>query len=202
VKIMTTRHNQAGFTILEIMVVVGIIGVLSAIAVPMVGNALASFRLTGDARGVSDTVSLVKMRAASDFSRVRLFVDLLGKAYHVESLDKTVTPNHWTTEGGTTSLSQNTSFSFGVVATPPPNSQAVIAQAPQCTDDLGAAIGNSACVMFNSRGVPIDSTGSPTALDAIYVTDGTAVLAVTVAATGMSRMWRTLPVSTPTWVLQ
>jgi prepilin-type N-terminal cleavage/methylation domain-containing protein len=199
---MSTRTSQSGFTMIEILIVVGIIGVVSVIAIPMVGTALANFRLTGDARGVADSISLVKMRAASDFSRARLFVDLSGLTYHVETLDKTVTPNHWTTEGGLSYLSQNTTFSFGVVATPPPNTQAVIAQAPQCTNDTGAAIGSTACVMFNSRGAPIDSTGAPTALDAVYLTDGTAVLAVTVAATGMSRLWRTPPASTPNWVLQ
>ena len=42
---------------------------------------------------------------------------------------------------------------------------------------------------------------APTGIDALYVTDGTAVYGVTVAATGMLRLWRTLPVATPTWVL-
>ena len=78
--------------------------------------------------------------------------------------------------------------------------QATIAQAAACTDDMGVPIGNTACLMFNSRGVPIDSTFAPT-VDALYVTDGTAVYGVTVVATGMIRLWHTPPVSTPTWVL-
>ena len=60
-------------------IVVGLIGVISAIAVPMFGNALANFRLSGDARSVSNAVAVAKMRAASDFSRVRLYVDLAGQ---------------------------------------------------------------------------------------------------------------------------
>ena len=79
--------------------------------------------------------------------------------------------------------------------------QAQIGQAPACTNDLGVAIANTACVMFNSRGVPIDPTGNPV-VDALYLTDGSAVYGVIVSATGMVRTWRTLPVSTPSWGLQ
>jgi Tfp pilus assembly protein FimT len=187
---------------IEMLVVVALTGVISAIAVPMIGNALANFRLTGDARSVSNATALAKMRAASNFSRVRLYVDLSARSHHLEALDKTTTPNHWTTVGGSTALSTNISFSYGVVSLPPPATQASIAQALPCTDDAGASITGTGCILFNSRGVPIDVSGAPTALDALYLTDGTAVYAVTVSATGMLRVWRTQPVSTPSWVLQ
>lgn len=197
--VKSPRSN--GFSLLEILVVVGLIAVISAIAVPMFGNALADFRLSGDARNVSNAVALSKLRAASDFSRVRLYVDLTNRTHHVESWNKTT--SSWTIEGGTTSLAAGVSFSYGIVSTPPPNTQGTIGQAPLCTDDTNMPIANTACIMFNSRGVPIGdgpsfaSTGS----DALYITDGSAVFGVTVAATGMLRMWRTLPRATPTWVL-
>jgi hypothetical protein len=54
--------------------------------------------------------------------------------------------------------------------------------------------------MFNSRGVPVDNTFAPTASDAVYVTDGSAVYGITVSATGMIRSWRTPPAASPTWV--
>jgi hypothetical protein len=56
--------------------------------------------------------------------------------------------------------------------------------------------------MFNSRGIPVDSTGAPVASGALYLTDGSAVYGVTVAATGMIRLWRTFPYATPNWVMQ
>ncbi len=195
----TAFRRESGFTIFELLVVLGVIGVISAIAVPMFGNAIANFRLSGDAHSVSNSLALAKMRAASNFSRVRLYVDVGSNSYHLESWNKT--SSQWTVEGGSTYLSNNVSFGFGTVGTPPPNTQATIAQAPQCTDNAGVAIGNTACLMFNSRGVPIDSTFSPTAVDAVYLTDGTAVYGITVAATGMIRLWRTPPVATPSWVV-
>jgi prepilin-type N-terminal cleavage/methylation domain-containing protein len=186
-----------GFTLIETMIVLGLIGVISAIAVPMFANAIAGFRLSGDARSLSNAAAVAKMRAASDFTRVRLFVDLTGRTHHIETWDKTA--SHWTPEGGTTTLSTGVSFSYGVVATAPPSTQATIGQAASCTADDGTVIAGTACIMFNSRGVAIDSTLAPTGADALYVTDGMAVYGITVASTGMLRLWRTLPTSTPTW---
>ena len=197
---MTALRRQSGFTIIETLVVVGLIGVIAAIAVPLFGNAIANFRLSGDARSVSNAAAVAKMRAASNFSRVRLYVELDTKQHHLQTWDKTAL--HWTTEGGNTALSTGVSFSYGVVTTAPPNTQTTIGQAPACTDDAGVAIGNTACIMFNSRGVPIDSLYAPTGSDALYLTDGAAVYALTIAATGMLRTWRALPVASPVWVPQ
>ena len=52
--------GENGFSILELMVVVGIIGVISAIAVPMMKNTVGNFRLSGDARGLANGVSLAR----------------------------------------------------------------------------------------------------------------------------------------------
>jgi prepilin-type N-terminal cleavage/methylation domain-containing protein len=188
-----------GFSIIEITIVVALIGVISAIAVPMFGNAIASFRLSGDARGVTNAAAVAKMRAASDFSRARIFIDLTANTHHIERWNKTT--SSWQPEGGVTALSSGVSFNFAPVTVPPPNTQASIAQAGQCIDDMSMPIANTACIMFNSRGVPIDSTFAPTGADALYLTDGSAVFGVTVAATGMLRLWRALPVAVPTWVL-
>lgn len=199
---MFRLRRDSGFTIVETLIVVGLIGVISAIAVPMFGNAIANFRVTGDARSLSNAIAVAKMRAAANFSRVRIYVDLAGRTHKLQSWSKASAVCCWVTEGGSTNLSSGVSFSYGVVGTPPPNTQSTIQQAPVCTLDDGTAIANTACVMFNSRGVPINSTFAPTNLDAMYLTDGTGVYAVTIAATGMVRSWRTQPVASPTWVLR
>src|SRR5579872_5180086 len=194
--------DSRGFSLIEILMVVAIFGIVSAIAVPQMGKLFGFYKLSGDARSLSDTVSGAKMRAAADFSQARVYVDLSGKTFQLQTWDKTNLK--WTTTGGTTALSSSVIFGFGSVGAPPSNTQPAIAQAATCTDDTGKTtpgtgnpIANTACVIFNSRGVPVDTNNAPTANDALYVTDGTAVYAVTVAATGMIRSWQTPPTSTP-----
>jgi prepilin-type N-terminal cleavage/methylation domain-containing protein len=199
-------YSERGFTLLELIVVVGFIAVISAIAVPMMKNTLGDLSLTGDARALTNAVSLAKLRAASSFSQARLFIDLSGKSYHVETWQKD--PATWITEGGIRTLSTTVTFSVGVVGTAPPFSQATIGQASACVTDAGVAIGNSACILFNSRGIPVDPAGAPPAVgaptgnDALYLTDGSAVYGLTISATGLIKLWRTNPTATPTWVLQ
>ena len=65
---MKALVRESGFTLLETLMVVAIIGVVATIAIPQLGNSIAYFRLSGDARSVSNAVALTKMRAASNFS--------------------------------------------------------------------------------------------------------------------------------------
>lgn len=184
--------------------VVGIMGVVSAFSLPLFERTVESFRLTGTARSVANAMALAKIRAASSFTRVRLYVDRSSGTHHLERLDKSVTPAHWTTDGITTSLPNGVSFGYSPVATPPTDTQPAIDQAPNCTqDDNVTAIGNTSCIVFNSRGVPVDPvTGVPINTGALYLTDGLAVFGVTVAPTGMIKLWRTSRVTTPAWVAQ
>lgn len=199
-------RDSRGFSLIELMLVVAIIGTLVAITVPMSGNAVRYLKLSGDARELSNATAVAKMRAAAKFTKSRLYVDLTGRQFYVQTFDKSTST--WTTEGGAVSLSSTVTFGFGPIATPPPDTQTTIGQAPACTTMSGSppapvAVANTACIIFNSRGIPIDdSTGSPTGLDAIYVTDNSAVYGVTVAATGFIRTWQSHYISTPTWTLQ
>jgi Tfp pilus assembly protein FimT len=197
-------RSAAGFTILETLLVVGLIGVISAIAVPMFETTVASYRLVGSARSLTNTLAVAKIRAASSFTRARVVVDLGSGTHHVELWDKTAAPPDWVADGGSTSLPQSVTFGFGPVSTPPPNAQVAVQQALPCKTSDGDDIAGTSCVIFNSRGVPIDSTAAaaPIADDVLYVTDGSTVYAVTVAATGMVRLWQTFSHSTPAWTLQ
>jgi prepilin-type N-terminal cleavage/methylation domain-containing protein len=196
------RHSRdcttSGFSLIELLVVVALFAVITVMALPMTANAVASFRLGGDARSVSNAIAVAKMRAASTFGRTRLYLDLIDNSYHLEMWDKTT--DDWVVEGGINTLSSGVSFGFDPATTPPPDTQGTIGQAAICRDKDDNEIGNTGCVIFNSRGVPVDSTLAPTGDDAVYVTDGTAIYAVTVAATGMMKMWSAHPVVTPTWV--
>ena len=200
--------DSRGFSLVELLMVVGIMGVLAVIAVPMSGNSIRYLKLSGDARDLANATAVTKMRAAAKFTKSRLYIDIIGKQYYIQTFNKTIsTPcpaGCWETEGGSTLLSNTVSFGYGPVGTPPSNTQSVIGQAPLCKNNASPPVdvANTACIVFNSRGIPVDSTGSPYGDDAIYVTDGSAVYGVTIAATGFIRTWRTNYTSTPSWTLQ
>jgi prepilin-type N-terminal cleavage/methylation domain-containing protein len=195
-------RRAAGFTLLELLLVVGMIGVLSVVAVPMFDRTVSGYRTIGAARGLTNGIAVGKIRAAATFRRVRIYVDLSTQRHHLELLDRSVIPAHWTVEGGQTQMPSGVTFGFTGMAAPPLNTQPALTQSIQCTQDDGTPIGNTACITFNSRGVPVDSTGAPVATGGLYITDGLAVYGVTAAATGMIRLWRAFPHTSQEWVLQ
>jgi prepilin-type N-terminal cleavage/methylation domain-containing protein len=190
--------NRTGFTLIELLIALALLGVLIAIAVPASAPAVGGFQLTGSAHDLSYRISLAKMRAAANFTRARLYVNLSDGSYRLQSWDRT--NNVWTTEGGTQQLPRGVWFGFSSITAPPLNTQSAIGQAPPCLGDAATAAAlvgatyaappaGTSCVLFNSRGTPVDATGAATGEGAIYVTDGTTVYGNTVSATGMAQLW-------------
>jgi Tfp pilus assembly protein FimT len=176
--------------------VVFIVIVLAAIGIPKLVTLLATLKTQGDARDLNGEIVLAKMRAASDYARVRVYADLSANTFHIDVYKFGATG--WKTEGGTQYLASGVTFGYGSL-TSPPSGVASLAQAPVCLgDDLTSTVANTACIMFNSRGIPVDSTWAATPGDAIYITDGKSVSGVTVSIAGLTKLWRS-PASTASW---
>jgi type II secretory pathway pseudopilin PulG len=175
---------------MELLVTLGIVGVVAATAIPSTTRTLADLRLHGDARGVHNAVALAKMRAAARYSRERIYVDQTTNSYHLEYWDKTA--GDWKNEvDPTVTLQSGVDFGYGGLATPPPNTQSSIGQSPACKTKTGSDISGTYCIVFNSRGIPVDGSGNITGNSALYVTDGTGTYGITLSATPLIRLWWT-----------
>jgi hypothetical protein len=96
-------------------------------------------------------------------------------------------------------------FGFDTITQAPPNSQLVIGQSPVCTNDAGGNVANTACITFNSRGMPVTNAlppaGAVTGNSGLYITDGSAVYGTTVSMTPLIKSWWS-PVRDNSWVRQ
>lgn len=198
---MSTRPSaSAGFSAIELLVVLAVAGTLAAMTVPMSMSMVDEYRLSGDAHDVSNSIALAKMSASAQFTRARVRINLTAGTFQVEQWQKTGTPA-WVADGGISPLATGDTFGPGTIGAPPPNTQVAVAQAPACRDAANAVIANTACVLFNSRGISIDEAGAISTVRLIYLSGPTAVFAVAVSGTSQLQVWR-IPPGGGTWVQQ
>jgi Tfp pilus assembly protein FimT len=196
------RH-EAGFTLIDILAVVTIICLVSAIALPQTTSMMSGYRLKGNGQALNHLVGLAKIRAAAQFSRARVYADLNARTFRLQVWNKTT--NQWVDDGGAQPLADGVTFGFTGITQPPPSTQAALGQSPVCTNNAGANIANTACITFNSRGMPVTNAlppaGAVTGNSGLYVTDGSAVYGTTVSMTPLIKSWWS-PARDNGWVRQ
>lgn len=196
-------RSQAGFTLIDMLVVVAIIGLVSAIALPSTTSMMSGYKIKGNAQAISHLVGLAKMRAAAQFTRARVYADFNARTFRLQVWNKTT--SQWIDDAGTQPLADGVTFGFTGITQPPPSTQAALSQSPVCTNDAGANIANTACISFNSRGMPVTNVlppaGAVTGNSGLYITDGSAVYGTTVTMTPLIKSWWS-PARDNNWVRQ
>jgi Tfp pilus assembly protein FimT len=170
--------GELGFSTIELAIVVTIFVILAAIAIPQTITTLRAFRASSDARNIATQLALAKMRAADGFTQSRLNCNFTAKSCQLEicTTKGTSACNTFSAEGGPVLLSEGMTFGYGSITTPA---------------GTQTSIQNTAQVLFNSRSLPVDSTGTPTGNYGLYLTDSTGnTYALTVYASGRIAMWR------------
>jgi type II secretory pathway pseudopilin PulG len=201
------KTSQLGLSTIELLIVMLVASIVAAFSIPQYLTIRRNMRINGDIRSVAGDVSLAKMRSAAAYTYARVFLFTGQNPYYrVDVWNKN--QNCWVPEGiavatGADCITSATPTRFAVAFSPGVTPgignagvapEGVLAQAPACTWggttalNGGNAIGNSSCVVFNSRGFPVDNTGSPTA-GSFYITDGVRTGAVTLNAMGLVHTW-------------
>jgi Tfp pilus assembly protein PilE len=223
---------------MELLTVIAMSAIVTAIALPTYMSTVKFLRAAGDLRMLNGITAQAKMRAAADFTHARVYADLTHNTYQLQVWYKTGGPSGagcWVSDAdpgllnnhnnptcitwanapapsgvAITQLSQGVTYGFGSLTAGPTPGQSTISQgttAEQCYQegsgkpDGGSQMANTACIEFNSRGIPVDNSGSPVATGAFYVTNGNVVDSVTASATGSIQAW-SLPHGQTTWQAQ
>ena len=205
---MKAMGRQDGFSLVEMLVVVLLAGIVMGMAIPSADRTSRDFRLKGDAQALANVVSLAKMRAASRFTRTRVRADLAASSFRLEvwtpANPAVKTVGSWVTDGNDIQLSTGVTFSLAGRTVAPPNTQAAIGQSSTCTSQISLDadnVANTACIVFNSRGIPVDEEGAPEGGNALYISDGITVYGTTITATPLVRQWSSLAVGAE-WIRQ
>jgi type IV fimbrial biogenesis protein FimT len=91
--------NKTGFTLIEMMIVVAIMGILSAIAAPNFAHYMAERRLNGAARMVMSDLMAARQKAVSQNNAFRVFFNANHHEYTILDDDN---GNYWPDTGEAT----------------------------------------------------------------------------------------------------
>lgn len=163
------QSEMSGFTLIELMLVVSIIAIISAAALPQVMTYLRTYRLNNDARSLIGEINIARLRASSFGGRAEVICDTsttgptaltcgiatrqLGATsftgFQTGSLQETGTQVEMPTR---IRLTGTDSFGFPSAAT---SGAGFSSTASGVTGQSGSAPFNCNAIVFNSRGFPI-----------------------------------------------
>ena len=81
-----TAAKDFGFSMIEMLVVIMVLGVITAMAIPQAYQAVKAYRLHADAGSLATQLNIARMRAASQFEPYRMVINISAGTYWREQL--------------------------------------------------------------------------------------------------------------------
>jgi prepilin-type N-terminal cleavage/methylation domain-containing protein len=197
-------EKDSGFSLIELLVTIAVIGVIGAFALPSAINALQAYRLHADTSAVAGFLNVARMRAASQYTPYALDLDdtVTPPTFKIERLQATVynplspTASTYSSLGtpvyelGTQYASARNTFSECL-----PTAASGVFPGPLTADPSTCSGPFQFC--FNTRGMPVQcSTGAspgsplPNGGVALYITNaGGLTDGVTLSVGGVVQAW-------------
>lgn len=170
----------------ELLIVLAIMGVIAAIAVPQALNFAKAYRLHAVASSIASQLNVTRFRATSQYSPYRMNFNTSGSSFTMDRLNSSYSSP--VTEFGAQTLPTGISF----LTTCP------VSAKPGTISSTFSGISSS--IFFNTRGLPVDSTGTPSNNNVIYIKNQDDLYdAVTVTLGGQIQSWNYSP-GTSSWL--
>jgi prepilin-type N-terminal cleavage/methylation domain-containing protein len=212
-----TNPRNPGFSLLETMTVLLVMGIVAAMALPYALNALRDYRLHSDASDIATLLNLARMKAATQYAPYRLDASPSAGTYVLERLCGNTPASGAGSDPNCTSaynaFSAPNYDSSGKQYVAPGNKLVSCLPSGLSTYPGTITASPAGCpgsppdplrLYFNTRGAPVDGTGSPLANGgtALYVQNqNNAVDAVTVSVGGRVAVWN-WDVKSSAWYLR
>lgn len=178
------RASARGFTLAEATVVLALLILVAAVALPLLASSSSFTRLRADAFDIAGEITLAKFRAANELTAYRIRFDLTNNSYQLE---RHMGGGNFQPEGPVRRLRSSTIYAT--------TGDLTSYKSVPTNGEQGSVCKQSAVIAFNTRGVPVDSSGLPIMPNnAIYLrNDRMDSFAVTVSLAGLVEIWRYLP---------
>jgi prepilin-type N-terminal cleavage/methylation domain-containing protein len=146
------HRMRSGFSLVEVLIVVFIVLILAALAIPNMSTVIANIKLRGTATDLAGFVQQARITAVRKNATYTILFNLTG--------------------GNGAYLDLNGNGSYDSAAPAEPMIQFGASGAPTNLDASGGPLGwtaTSGNISFNSRGLPCDSTATPCGTNVNYI---------------------------------